>query len=140
MAGKAHDTGAGLAYDAITGRATVNSRTTYLMLVQNTHTITDTSTGANVEGAEIQTAGTGGYARQSVTWSAPTAGAGSNSGTITFGPASADWANATQAALVDLVSGTPTNIYAYWTLDVPKDAASGDSITIANGALTFTVD
>jgi hypothetical protein len=31
-------------------------------------------------------------------------------------------------------------VVAYWTADVPKDPANGDSITVAIGALTMTAD
>jgi hypothetical protein len=37
-------------------------------------------------------------------------------------------------------ASTAGNVLAYWSADVAKDPANGDSITIANGALVMTAD
>ena len=91
---------------------------------------------------ELTTPASNGYSRQTVTWSAPTGDPSStgNSGTITFGPFSADLGNVTHCALVSASTGTAGDLIWYWTADTAKDPANGDSITIASGALTMTAD
>ena len=89
--------------------------------------------------AEITTAG---YSRQSVTWGAPTAAdprVSSNTNAITFGPFSADPPNVTHLALVSAASGTSGDFIYYWTADAARDAANGDSIQVAIGALSMSL-
>jgi len=142
MAGETLPTGTDKALDAITGRATVNSATTYACLL--TANLTDTSTTSDVVTNEVTTAGTNGYSRQAVTWTVPADSSGaritSNSGALTFGPFSADLANVTHVALVEGASGTPTALRAVFTLDTPRNPANGDSIQLAANALSITLD
>lgn len=135
MAGEASSVGAGLALDAMSGRATVSSRTTYLALL--TAAPTDSTTLATM--TELSATG---YSRQSVTWSAPSGDprVTSNSGAITFGPVSTDPANVTHAALVSAASGTTGDFIYFWTLDTARDGISGDSFQVANGALVMQLD
>lgn len=134
MAGQASTAGSHIALDALTGRATQSARTTYLALL--TAAPDDSTTLATM--TEL-TAGNG-YARQTVTWSAPTAEATSNSGSITFGPFTTDFAQVTHCALVSAASGTVGDLIFYWTLDTPKDPANGDSITFAASALSMSLE
>lgn len=135
MAGEASSVGAGLALDAMTGRATVTARTTYLALL--TAAPTDATTLATM--TEVTTAG---YSRQTVAWSAPSGDprATSNSGALTFGPFTADPPNVTHAALVSAATGTTGDLIYFWTLDVARDGISGDSLTVAVGALVAQLD
>lgn len=135
MPGEATTVGANAALDAMTGRATQTARTTYLMLL--TVAATDSSTLATV--TEVSTAG---YARQSVTWSAPSGDPSSTSNTnaITFGPFSADPPSIGFLALGSAASGTSGDLIYRWTADTARDGISGDSITVAVGALVMTLD
>lgn len=135
MPGEASSIGAGKALDAITGRATQTARTTYLALL--TAAPGDSTTVGSM--AEVTTAG---YSRQAVTWSAPSGDpqVSSNSGVVTFGPFTADPPNVTHLALVSSASGTTGDFLYFWTADTARDAASGDSISVANGALTMQLD
>jgi hypothetical protein len=135
MAGEASTFGAGRALDAINGRATATARTVYLALLSAAPN--DGSTLATM--TEITTAG---YARQAVTWSTPTGDPAvvSNSGVLTFGPFTADPPNVTHAALVSAVSGTSGDFLYWWTLDNARDAANGDSLTVAAAALVMQLD
>lgn len=135
MPGEFSDTGSNAALDAVTGRATVTSVTTYLALCSTAPT--DTALGT-----EIATAG---YSRQAVTWSAPAPASGvptsSNTSTVTFGPFTADPPNVTHCMLMDVsTAGDATNLRAWWALDAARDAADGDSIVFNAGALTIAVD
>jgi len=135
MAGEASTFGAGRALDAISGRATATARTMYLALLSAAPT--DATTLATM--TEITTAG---YSRQAVTFSAPSGDpqVSSNTAALTFGPFSADPPNVTHAALVSAASGTTGDLVYFWTLDNARDAANGDSLTVAIGALVMQLD
>ena len=131
MAGQATSAGSKIALDALSGRATQTARTMYLALL--TAAPTDASTLATV--TEVSATG---YARQTCAMSDPTTTeASTNTALLTFGPFDTDPASATHCALVSAVSGTVGDITFYWTLDVARDAAVGDSITVAVGALSM---
>lgn len=133
MAGEASTGGANRMLDALTGRATQTSYTSYLALC--TSAPTDAAAGT-----ELTTAGSNGYSRQAVTWTAPTGDPSSteNNGALTFGPFTSDLGNVTHAMLMSAATGG--SHYAWWTVDVAKNPANGDSITVASGALTMTAD
>lgn len=135
MTGQASTVGANNALDAMNGRATQTARTTYVALL--TSAPTDSTTLSTM--SELSATG---YSRQSATWAAPSGdpSSTSNTNTITYGPFSADPANVTHLALVSASSGTSGDFIYYWTADAAKDAAIGDSIQIAAGALVMTLD
>ncbi len=84
-----------------------------------------------------------GYARQAVTFGAPTTDSGnvrkiSNTNTPTFGPASADWAEAVAFGIFDAdVAGNMK----YWALlTANKTVLNGDSAEFAVGTLVVKED
>ncbi len=80
---------------------------------------TSTATAADLEAGTITNEVSGGsYARQAVTFSAPTNGAGGNSGTITFPTASAGWGTIRFVAVMDASSSGNVLWYAQLTSDV----------------------
>lgn len=80
---------------------------------------TSTATSAELEAGTLTNEVTGGsYARQTVTFGAPTNGAGSNSGTITFPTASAGWGTIRFVAVMDASSSGNVLWYAQLTSDV----------------------
>lgn len=135
MPGQLSTVGANIALDAATGRATQSARTVYLALV--TVAPSDATTIATM--TEVTTAG---YARQACAMSAPTGdpSTSSNTATITFGPFAADPPSVAYACLVSASSGTVGDLIAYWTADVARDAALGESIQVAAGGLTLSID
>lgn len=135
MTGEASTFGAGRALDAINGRATATARTVYLALL--TTAPTDSTTLGTM--VEVTTAG---YARQSVTWGAPSGDpeVAANTNALTFGPFSADPPNIPYLALVSASSGTTGDFLYFWTADTARDGISGDSISVAIGALTMQLD
>ena len=135
MPGQLSTVGANIALDAATGRATQTARTVYLALL--TAAPTDSTTVTTM--TELTTAG---YARQACAFSAPSGdpSLSSNTGTLTFGPFTADPPSVAYAALVSSASGTGGDFIAYWTANVAQDAASGQSIQVAPGALTISID
>lgn len=140
MAGEFSDAGALKALDAVTGRASVTSATTYLALL--TAAPTDTSTLST--GFTEYTAT--GYSRQSVTWSTPALNASSvpetsNSAAVTFGPFTAGTgATITHCALVTASSGTTGEVRAWWSLDTSRTPSTNDSLQFAISALKLAVD
>ncbi|MEO6572089.1 MAG: hypothetical protein ABIO83_11150 [Ilumatobacteraceae bacterium] len=138
MAGQLARKGAQLGLDAVLGTTTLTARTTYIALL--TAAPTDATTMATM--TELTTPATNGYDRKACAWAAATAAdpsSAQNSALITFGAFTADLANVTHLALVSALTGTAGDFIAYWTADVAKDPASGDSITIAAGALILTL-
>jgi hypothetical protein len=135
MAGEATSVGAGFALDGINGRATRTARTTYVGLA--TVAVTDTDTLASI--TELTTAG---YARQACTWSAPSGDpqVSSNTGILTFGPFTADPPSVGFLFLTSAASGTSGDLLYRWTADTARDGTTNDSITIAVGALTMSLD
>ena len=80
----------------------------------------------------------GSYARQSVTLSAASGGASSNSADITFPQATADWGTITHCALMD--AATAGNMLMWTALDANKTVNNGDTFKINTGDLDVTVD
>lgn len=89
-------------------------------------------------GTEVSTAGTG-YARQAITatMSAGTSGTSSNSGTISFGPATAPWGTLTDFAVFD--AATAGNMLWFGPLSASKTIASADYFQFAAGQFQLSL-
>lgn len=104
----------------------------------------DDSTGLTSENLEaniVTNEVTGGsYARQSATFDAAANGSASNSATITFPTATANWGTITHVAVMDDYSsaGDDGVIY-YGALDTQKVIETGDTFQITTGNLTITL-
>lgn len=135
MAGEASTVGAGRMLDAVTGRATLTARTTYLVAL--TAAPTDATTLANM--AEVTTAG---YSRPAAAWTVPTGDpqVTSNTAQVSFGTFTADPPQVGWVALVSAASGTTGDFLYWWVADLARDAASGDSLVVAAGALVMQLD
>ena len=90
---------------------------------------TDADTGTEVSG--------NGYARQSVTFSAPSNGATSNSGAVEFPQTTGSWGTVAYIGLRDASSGG--NLLYHTALDASKTIATGDVFRIAAGSLSVTL-
>jgi hypothetical protein len=97
---------------------------------------------ANDAGAGTELSG-GGYARQAVTFGAPTAGVGNvrqiaNTNTITFGPATVDWP---QAVAFGIFTAVTEGTLLYWdALAAPRTILTNDSAQFAAGNLIVKED
>lgn len=112
-------------YDHVLRNTTYTSPATlYLAL----HTGDPGETGATDE------VSTGSYARQTIAFSAPTDGAGTNSGTVTFSGMPA--VTVTHLSLWDAVSGG--NCLLKGSLTTPKACDAGDSIIFSAAQVTGT--
>jgi len=101
--------------------------TTYLALY--TSDPTDADTGTEVSG--------GSYARQAITFSAPSNGATSNSAAIEFPTATGSWGTVTYVGIRDAV--TSGNLLYHTALDASKAIDTGDIFRISSGNLTVTL-
>ena len=90
---------------------------------------TDADTGTEVSG--------NGYARQSVTFSAPSNGATSNSSAVEFPQATGSWGTVAYIGLRDASSSG--NLLYHTALDASKTIATGDVFRIAIGSLSVTL-
>lgn len=139
MSGKLSQIGDNYALQIVTGQsAGPGARTTYVALCTGS-VPADNATTPTALANEIATSG---YARQAVTWGAPTGDAPaqiSNSGTVTYGPFNVNQATPiTVAVLVSSASGTGGDFLAYWLLDAAVSPAAGQSVQFAIGALILT--
>jgi len=90
---------------------------------------TDADTGTEVTG--------GSYARQSVTFGAPSNGVSTNSAAIEFPQATASWGTVGWIGIEDAVSGG--NLLYHTALDTSKTIENGDIFKIAIGSLSVTL-
>lgn len=101
--------------------------TVYLALY--TSDPTDADSGTEVSG--------GSYARQSITFGAPSNGVTTNSAAIEFPQATGSWGTISYVGIRDAL--TTGNLLYHTALDVSKTIASGDIFKIAIGSLSVTL-
>lgn len=90
---------------------------------------TDSSAGTELTGNS--------YARQSTTFSVAS-GVATNTNTVTFGPASANWSTALGWAIVD--ASTSGNILYYDSFATAQTVLNGNSLVFGIGNITVTMD
>jgi len=135
MAGKFGLPAQKYALDYTSGRAVVlSARTTYLTLLLSAPGDTATLSSIN----EVTTAG---YARQSVTWSAPSNASPSiisNTNVITFGPFTVAMVSIpTYMCLVSTSSGTTGDFLYWWEIDDPQLPDINESLQLLAGDLNM---
>lgn len=100
--------------------------TVYLALY--TDDPTDADTGTEVTG--------NGYARQSITFGAPSNGVSSNTAAIEFPQATGSWGTVSYVGIRD--ASTSGNLLYHTALDASKTIATGDVFRVAIGSLSVT--
>jgi len=90
---------------------------------------TDADTGTEVSG--------GSYARQAVTFGAPSNGVSTNTAAIEFPQATGTWGTVGWIGIEDALSGG--NLLYHSALDASKTIATGDIFKIAIGSLSVTL-
>ena len=93
-----------------------------------------TATNDDDSGTEVSG---GSYARQSVTFGAPSGGSSSNSALVTFPTATASWGTVTHFGIYDAVSAG--NLLYWGALTVSKTVDNGDIFTVPSSNLTVTL-
>jgi hypothetical protein len=101
--------------------------TVYLALY--TSDPTDADSGTEVSG--------GSYARQSITFGAPSNGVSTNSAAIEFPQSTGSWGTITHIGIRDAL--TTGNLLYHTPLDVSKTISSGDIFKITIGSLSVTL-
>lgn len=110
-------------------RATNYTAPSTVYLALYTSDPTDADTGTEVSG--------GSYARQSITFGAPSNGVTTNSADITFPTASASWGTVGWIGIRDALTGG--NLLYHSPLDTSKVIGSGDIFKITAGNLSVTL-
>ena len=101
--------------------------TVYLALY--TSDPTDADSGTEVSGTS--------YARQSITFGAPSNGVSTNSAAIEFPQAGGSWGTVTHVGIRD--ASTSGNLLFHTALDASKAIATGDVFRVASGSLSVTL-
>jgi hypothetical protein len=139
MSGQLTQFGANRAVQAGVGQDVAAAAAMYLALATALPAGPDTATLAGFNAYEITTTG---YGREEVGWSTPGGDPSEieNDAEIEFGPFTADPPPVQYLFLTDTSIGTSGNVLAYWEADAEQNADTGDSIRIAAGDLTISVD
>lgn len=110
-------------------RATSYTAPTTVYVALYTSDPTDADTGTEVSGTS--------YARQSVTFGAPSNGATTNSAAVEFPQAGGSWGTVSYIGLRD--ASTAGNLLYHTALDASKTIETGDVFRIASGSLSVTL-
>jgi hypothetical protein len=113
----------------VTLRNTAYTTPTIVYLALYTSDPTDADTGTEVSG--------GSYARQSITFGAPSNGVSTNTAAIEFPQCTASWGTVTHIGIRDAL--TTGNLLYHTPLDNSKTIDSGDIFKIAIGSLSVTL-
>jgi hypothetical protein len=113
----------------VTLRATAYTAPTTVYLALYTTDPTDADTGTECSGTS--------YARQAVTFGAPSNGVSTNSAAIEFPQAGSAWGTITHIGIRDAL--TVGNLLYHTPLDASKTIASGDVFRIAATSLSVTL-
>lgn len=113
----------------VTLRNTAFTAPSVVYLALYTSDPTDADTGTEVSG--------GSYARQSITFGAPSNGVTTNSADITFPTATGSWGTIGWVGIRDALSGG--NLLYHSPLDTSKTVTSGDVFRINTGNLSVTL-
>jgi hypothetical protein len=110
-------------------RGTTYTAPTTVYVALFTSDPTDAGTGTQVSG--------GSYARQSVTFAAPSNGASASNADVTFPQATGNWGTVGWIGIYDALTGG--NLLYHTALDAAKTIETGDIFKIASGSLTVTL-
>jgi len=111
--------------------------TLYVGLFKNTSGIAATNLEANTKTDEVTNGN--GYSRQTVTFSVASNGSTSNTATLTFGPATADWGTITHIAILDSATVGAGNVLFWSSIATSKVIDNGDTFQITATNLTVSL-
>ena len=95
------------------------------------------ATGLEANNPTAEVSG-GSYVRKAATFGAASGGSASNSATITFDVATANWGTVTHVAVLD--ASTSGNVLFWGAVTSSKTIETGDTFQIAQGNLTVSLD
>lgn len=110
-------------------RNTAFTSPTTVYLALYTSDPTDADTGTECSGS--------GYARQAITFGAPSNGVSTNSAAIEYAQAGDSWGTITHVGIRDAL--TTGNLLYHTALDASKTIATGDVFRVAAGSLSVTL-
>lgn len=110
-------------------RNTAYTSPTTVYLALYTSDPTDADTGTEVSGSA--------YARQAITFGAPSNGVTTNTAAIEFPQATGSWGTVTHVGILDAL--TTGNLLFHTPLDASKTIATGDVFRVAIGSLSVTL-
>lgn len=113
----------------VTLRGTAYTAPTTVYLALYTTDPTDADTGTEVTG--------GSYARQAMTFAAPSDGATSLSTNVTFPQATAGWGTVTHVGIRDAVTGG--NLLYYTPMTTARAILTGDTVAFLTGQIPVTL-
>ena len=114
--------------EAVVKNTTYTSPATVYLALYSTAP-TDSTGGTELSGS--------GYSRQAITFASASNGSIASNVSVTFGAASANWSTIVATGVVDASSGG--NILFYKTTP-GRNVKSGDSLVVASGDVTITLD
>mgnify|MGYP001282926562 CR=1 FL=1 len=117
--------GSGGAYTAPT--------TLYLALFTSDGGLENNTSGSQTE---ISTSGSA-YSRQTIAFNDASSGSASNSATVTFSAATANWGTVTHVAIMDQSTGG--NVLFHGAVTTSKTIESGDTFQVSSGNLTISL-
>ena len=117
--------GSGGAYTAPT--------TLYLALFTSDGGLENNTSGSQTE---ISTSGSA-YSRPTIAFNDASSGSASNSATVTFSAATANWGTVTHVAIMDASSGG--NVLFHGAVTTSKTIESGDTFQVSSGNLTISL-
>jgi hypothetical protein len=94
------------------------------------------NTGLETNSPSAEVSG-GSYARKTIAFSAASGGSASNSATVTFDAATANWGTITHVAVLD--ASTSGNVLFHGAVTSAKTIETGDTFQISSGNLTITL-
>lgn len=108
----------------------------YLALFTSDGGLENNTSGSQTE---ISTSGTA-YARESIAFGSASSGSASNSGTVTFSAATANWGTVTHVAIMDSSdSSGSNNVLFHGAVTTSKTIESGDTFQVSSGNLTISL-
>lgn len=110
-------------------RATAYTAPATVYLALYTTDPTDADAGTEVTG--------GAYARQAITFGAPTDGVATNSANVSFPAATANWGNVTHIGIRD--AATAGNLLYYAPLTTARNILTGDTLSFLSGQVSVTL-
>jgi len=117
-----------------TGYASPNA-SLYLALFTSSGGLENNTAGSQTE---ISTSGSA-YARQSIAFGSASSGSSSNSATVTFPAATANWGTVSHVAITDNSTAGSGNILFYGAVTTSKTIESGDTFQVSSGNLTISL-
>lgn len=125
--------------DHVLGGSTFSQPSTlYLALFTNT----SGNAASNLESGTLTdevTTSSSAYARESITFGSASGGSASNSATVTFTAATANWGTITHVAVMDGSTAGSGNVLFYGAVTTSKTIESGDTFQVSSGNLTISL-